>query len=244
MNKDKRFACECGKSYKHRQSLFKHRKSCPIILGGFQKRIVESKDNEIKDLRQMVHSLIKSNEELTTEMKTLSNTPKIINQTTNNFNMMNFLNTECKDAMNLTDFLNNIKITFQQLEDTSKYGYLHGIQDTFIKCIKEIEQEKRPIHCTDAKRFSFYLKEDNTWHKELTTDKIDKALDKLVDKQYECLQDWKNNNPDWCDNTHKNNQYIDIMSQITKGHLEDGGKLRRKVHKLLANTCKFTFEPN
>ena len=68
------------------------------------------------------------------------------------------MNTECKDAMNLTDFLNNIKITFQQLEDTSKYGYLHGIQDTFIKCIKEIEQEKR-LFIIDAKRFSFYLKE-------------------------------------------------------------------------------------
>ena len=192
----------------------------------------------------MVHSLIKSNAELTTEFKTMSKEPKIIHNTTNNFNMLNFLNTECKDAMSLTDFLNTLHITFQQLEETGKYGYLHGIEETFINGIKSLDQGKRPIHCTDAKRFSFYMKDNNGWERQDDTKKLDKALDRLVDKQYECLQEWKVHNPDWENNHRKNKEYIDIMSQITQGHLEEGCKLRKKVHKMVANTCKFTFDGN
>jgi hypothetical protein len=207
----------------------------------------EQLKKQVEELQFMVKDVMKSNNQLQQELIKQANEPKVIHNTTNNinntinnFNMLNFLNTNCKDAMNLTDFIDTLNFTFNQLEDTAKYGYLHGIESTFLRGIKNLDVSERPIHCTDTKRMSFYMKDNNEWCKEDSMTKISRALDRIVDKQFNCLQEWKHANPDWENNTAKNNTCIDIMSQITQGHLEpDGSKFQKKVHRMLATSCKF-----
>jgi hypothetical protein len=199
---------------------------------------------QVQELQGMVKDVMKTNNELQKELIKQVKEPKVINNTINNtinnFNMLNFLNTNCKDAMNLTDFIDTLKFTFSQLEETAKYGYIHGIETSFLKGIKNLDVCERPIHCTDAKRMSFYMKDNNEWCKEDSMKKISHVLDRIVDKQFNCLQEWKHKNPDWENNTAKNNTCIDIMSQITQGHLEtDGSKFQKKVHRMLASSCKF-----
>ena len=157
--------------------------------------------------------------------------------------MINFLNDQCKDAINFHDFIENLEIDFTQLKDISKYGYLYGIQQTFVKEILGLNREQRPIHCTDTKRFTFYLKENHGWNRENGTENLDKALNRLVNKQFNCLQKWKLENPDWNENQSKYDTYVDIMSEIMKGDSEkDGLRFKKKAHKLIGSICKLDFD--
>jgi len=166
------------------------------------------------DLMKQFISLMKENQKETIELKKqlieLANKPNIIidnhyteKHITNNnqkMNIIQFLNHECKDAMNLSDFINNLVVTFDDLEKIEKNGYITGIKDTLIKSLQEMEKDKRPIHCTDIKRKQFYIKDDDTWEKDDEQySKISKAISRYNNKQFYTMQSWKQSNPCWKD---------------------------------------------
>ena len=154
-----KWECECGKKYKYESGLYRHKKVCgkakdAIIINNNQTLV----DGNIHDI---VLNLVEENKELrkmiVKQMNQIDDMiPKIgNNNTTNNnntFNLQVFLTEECKDALNLNDFIDGLKIKFQDLEHTKKYGLCEGVQNIFVNGLKELGTYKRPIHCTDIKR--------------------------------------------------------------------------------------------
>jgi len=111
-----------------------------------------------------------------------------------------FLNEECKDAMNLTDFVENVKVSLEDLNYTKENGYIDGISNIFVKHLKDMPATSRPIHCSDKKRLQFYVKEANVWEKDKTHEKIDKSIQDITFKQIKKIKKWEEKNPDYLTN--------------------------------------------
>ena len=124
----------------------------------------------------MFMELVEKNQELQTQLLELAKEPKTIiqKQHNNSFNLNNFLNIQCKDAMNLSDFLEQLKVTFNDLIYLGDHGFIKSVQNTFVKQLKDLDQTKRPIHCTDRKRKTLYVKDENKWEKD--DEKIQKTI--------------------------------------------------------------------
>ena len=192
------YVCECGKEYKSRQGLQQHKKKCKYL----EKEIVEEKKEEINDndpsykelliqamkqiqekdklMEKMISDKDKLMEKMMSEM-----IPKIgdtNNNTTNNFNLNFFLNERCKDALNLTDFINSLQVQLQDLEYTADNGHIKGITNIFHNALSNLEETKRPLHCTDLKREVLYIKDNDEWHKDENKEEIKVAVNKVVNK--------------------------------------------------------------
>ena len=173
------YICECGKSYKYQPGLSRHKKTCTyvnldenIILDDSQ--TITSNNNDIASL---LMKLIDTNEDLKEQIIDLASKPRTINNQ-NTFNLNNFLNIQCRDAMNLSEFLEQIQITFQDLLYLGNNGFVEAFKDTFIKQLKSLDQTMRPIHCTDQKRKACVVKENDKWEKENTNEIIYNAVEK------------------------------------------------------------------
>lgn len=156
------FDCECGNTYKHRSGLYRHKKTCQKM----------PKNAEEGPMTTIVLNLLNQNAELqkiileqSKETK-VSNT-NIINNTTNNFSLNVFLNEKCKDAITLKDFVDGLQVRLKDLEETAQLGYSEGVSKIFINGLNELEVNKRPIHCSDAKRETLYIKDNNEWKKRM-----------------------------------------------------------------------------
>lgn len=189
----KGFICDCGKRYKHKSSLSFHKKKCNVII-----------DNE-EDKEELIKTLVKQNTILLNELKEnklAMITNNVTNNITNNVNLNIFLNEECRDALNLTDFIKSLNIEVQDLDYSKDNGLNSGIANIFVNGLKELGMYKRPIHCTDIKRETLYIKEDNEWCKDEAQDKLKTSFDNIADKQRKAISEWEKNNPSW-DKTEK-----------------------------------------
>ena len=165
--------CKCGKIYKHRQGLWKHQKVCnnqdDNVLITLVTEVVKS-NNEIK-LQNM--ELQKQNQEMQKQILDvckngiINNSVTQVNSHNKTFNLNVFLNEDCKDAMNITDFVDSIKFQLADLEHMGKVGYVEGLSNIIIKNLKALDVTKRPVHCTDQKRETIYIKDDGVWTKEI-----------------------------------------------------------------------------
>jgi len=224
--KKPQFICECGKKYKHRQSLTNHKKICNAICA--KENAIEnatdnadykalflaamSQNNEIMNLlttQQQDHKeetkcLVETiQEQSATMQKTIKDIiPKIgsnNNNTTNNnnkFNLQVFLNEDCKDAINFSEFIENIQVTTEDLENQSQIGYVEGISKLFLENMKELGVNKRPIHCTDKKRNTLYIKENDEWDKEGSQDQLLYGIKVVTGRAHQRLCDLKEENPE------------------------------------------------
>jgi dGTP triphosphohydrolase len=206
---NKPYACHCGKQFSHRQSLSIHKKKC-----------IKKSTDEM--LLQMVLDVVKSNTEIcktNAELCKNNNGSMIIshnNSHNKTFNMQLFLNETCKDAMNIMDFVNDIKINLNDLEDVGKLGYVEGISNIIIKNLKGLEVNKRPVHCSDLKREVLYVKDEDHWSKE--KEKMNYAIKHIAHKNIQMLPEWKQQNPayslsDGC----KNDQFMRIVNESMGG---------------------------
>jgi hypothetical protein len=234
--------CNCGKTFKHRQGLYVHRKTCNLdkniesitsVKNGqiLEEKIDSKTDKELKDL---VKDLIKQNGEL---VKTINEiVPKIgtTNNITNNnhFNLNLFLNEKCKDALNINDFIESLKITLEDLDYSSKNGMVRGISNLMIKGLKELDIHKRPIHCTDSKRDIMYIKDQEKWEKDDNHNKIRNTIIKVANKERNSLYMWVEKNPNWFDNEDKQIEYLTIMRNICEP-VEDDEKNEKKIIKTI-----------
>ena len=209
--------CCCGKTYKHVQSYRRHLKICKKI----KEEEKERKEQEEKDeLRGMIKTLITQNQNMLMEnnemRKMVSDIiPKIGNTTINNkLNLQVFLTEHCKDAINLDDFINSLNINIKDLEHTMNNGLSDGIMHLFINGLKELGIHKRPIHCTDYKRETLYIKDNNVWDKEIAKHKIKKSFYDLADKQRKAISIWESANPDWDKSEKGKEEWIRLVQQV------------------------------
>ena len=243
------YDCLCGKSYKHRQSLYSHKKVCLKSVNGETEisetkvnenainnvnnnnvnnnannnanEIINNNNNDFKDLvcKMMIENneiktmLIKENQELRSQIKELipkvgSNNSVTNNNINNKFNIQIFLNEQCKDAINIKDFIDSIKISLQQLEQIQNKGLVEGLATAILENIGRLSLYERPIHCTDIKRETLYIKHDDIWEKDETKQNIKKAIKDLSHKPYSTLKEWLDNNPNYMDDENKQNYFI------------------------------------
>jgi hypothetical protein len=196
----KAHSCQCGKKYKHPSGLSRHKLKCNE--SGVTNELASI--DETTNLSAFVMDLISQNKELMNllvvqnqENKEMHKTIKEIlpkmgnnNTTTNNntnnnqFNLQVFLNEDCKDALNFSEFIEQIQISFQDLENQAENGYVKGISKLFIENLQGLGTHKRPIHCTDKKRKTLYIKENNTWDKEGSQDTLKKGIREVTGRTY------------------------------------------------------------
>ena len=163
--------------------------------------------------------------------------PKIGNNNTiqnNKFNIQVFLNEKCKDAINMTDFIKSIQVSIEQLDFTKQNGLADGLSKTIMDNMNKLSVFERPMHCTDVKRETLYIKDENEWSKDATKEKIKKAIKKASGKNYNALQDWKSTNPDFLVNDSKTDYFTKTITVIGKS----GDATEDKIIK---NLCKETY---
>jgi hypothetical protein len=187
------YICDCGKMYKHLSSLYKHKKNCSNAsnTGVIPENPAEQPSMMyfIAQSKEIMDMLVLQNKEQSLLIKEQSDTirelmPKIgnnNNNTTNNnqFNLQVFLNEDCKDALNFSEFVETIKVSFADLENQAENGYVKGITKLFIESLQSLGINKRPIHCTDKKRKTLYIKENDAWDKEGSLDTIKKGIQEV-----------------------------------------------------------------
>jgi len=192
------YECECGKIYKHHSSLIKHKKVCSTIDDSvvIQEKIEEKPSimDILSQNKELMNLLIIQNKEHREETSKLQNTiielvPRIGNTTNNNnqFNLQVFLNEDCKDALNFSDFIKQIQVSLTDLENQAENGYIKGITKIFIENLQGLGMNKRPIHCTDKKRRTLYIKENNEWDKEGSQDILKKGIQEVTRRTFETL---------------------------------------------------------
>ena len=125
--------------------------------------------------------------------------PCLGNNNNNKISINIFLNEKCKDAMNLTDFVNNIKISLEDLQYTNQHGYVKGISNIFQKNLTDLKATERPIHCSDTKRLQFYIKEEDKWEKDTSHHKINDGINKIGRKQILQIKEWEKQHPNFLD---------------------------------------------
>jgi hypothetical protein len=248
---------KCNKKYKSRKGLWGHNKICNNEINNeIENTILDPSSNEIKVLTTLVIELVKNNTELqkqTTELQKQNqdfqkqmidvckkiqpgnNTNINSNNITNNktFNLQLFLNEECKDAMNMSEFINSIELKLSDLENIGKLGYVQGMSNIIIKELNATDMYKRPVHCSDAKRETLYVKEENKWEKEgPDNNKMIKAVHAVDKKNYLMLNKWKESHPKYLDGQSKHcDEYMKLMSKIMDGDKENVHKVIKRIAK-------------
>ena len=201
------FFCVCGKSYKHQCSLSKHKKKCILCQSDISDTTMEKfLENFDEKMDKFMDSIIEVAKE-----------PKVIHNTMNNqFNVMNYLNNDCKDAMNLSDFINQFNFSLEDLEMLGTQGYQKTMEETFVKQLKSMDKTKRPIHCSDQKRKSFYIKDNDIWEKDCGNIKLIHNVKKIARKQFNAINVWRHNNDDWLDNDQKHDFFNKSVIEVGK----------------------------
>jgi hypothetical protein len=243
------YVCSCGKTFKYRQGLHKHKNKCspdsnkdvvtenPVIDTNLIMKLIQQNENLQNLLVQQASDHIQKQTELMNKLVEREPSNNIVNNNNcnnhNKFNLNFFLNETCKDAMNIKEFMENIRITFNDLLKIGNEGFVNGVSDIFIKQLQDLDVSKRPIHCTDSKRETIYFKEDDVWNKD---DKDKTRLKQLIERvEYRnvaALRDWCNENPDAKVNNTPNNLLKDkIYFQTLQGDERTRDKIIRNMVK-------------
>ena len=244
-----KFACKiCDKKYKARNSLWYHEQKCNVISSTDDNKDTNDEDTLVID-KELVMLILKQNQEVMKQnaelqnqmLEVIKNGTTINNTNTNShnktFNLQFFLNETCKDAMNIMDFVDSIKLTLSDLEKVGQIGYVEGISNIITTNLKALDVTQRPIHCTDTKREILYVKDENKWEKEAEKkDKIRKAIKCVANKNIRMLPKFKEIHPD-CVKSESNysDQYNTLMVESFGGSgnndLEKENKIIKKISK-------------
>lgn len=193
------------------------------------------KDEYSNNMKELLLTVLSDYKDLVSKAieqpKIINNSQNIKNQQNNTtFSVKNYLNTECKNAMNLSDYVNQIKLTFDDLMYMRNHGLVKSFENTFVKGLKEMDQTMRPIHCSDTKRGNFYVKDEDIWSRDAENEKIIDTLKKITDQQCDVLKQWKYINKDWLDNEIKQEHANVITRKIVDIY---GEKIQHQILNLL-----------
>ncbi len=228
------YHCSCGNVYKFASSLCYHKKKCQFALS-------KCTEEECKPLavttgtpiisNDVVIKLIEQNEKLQEQLISLSREKSIVNNivnNTNNFNLNLFLNEKCKDALNISDFIESLKITLDDLAFSKNKGLVEGITNVMIKGLRQLDIYKRPIHCTDAKRDTVYIKDCEKWEKDDNHEKMKDTIIKIANKERNSICKWVEKNPNWFDTEEMQIEYLTMVRNICEP-IENFEKNERKI---------------
>jgi len=258
-NSEDLYKCECGKKYSHQSNLSRHIKKCAKIQKLNEENIsliteeIEEKSEEENPMNAtMILELLKQNNEFKEliieqnkkilELVTSSNVTNnnnITNNTTNNnkFNLNIFLNEKCKDAFNITDFINGIDVGFKDFENFGRLGYVGSINNILIRELKGLDVYKRPIHCSDLKREVIHVKDNDTWVKDEDKKHMKRAIKLIEHKNIKLVPGWLKANPKADDiTTKKHEEYMKILDN-SMGEMKDEDN-ERNYDKIIRNVAK------
>jgi len=234
-------ACCCGKEYNHVSGLSRHKKNCtqPQVSTNEQSNnvIIEllKQNQEFKDL------IIEQNKqilELAGKVggNTINNTTN--NTNTNNFNLQFFLNEQCKDALNIMDFINQLQLNTADLDMVGRVGYAEGISKIFIRGLKELDIFKRPLHCSDLKREVVYVKDKDAWEKDGEDKKTMKnAIKFIAAKNFNMINEWIEDNPEYNDyDSKKHKEYHNIILKASGGATPEEDE--KNYNKIIRNVAQ------
>jgi hypothetical protein len=247
-NTDKNYRCSCGKKYKHMSSLCNHKRLCDgLIKLQTEQTIVTTENNSKLDHESLIHELMKQNTEFKTMlieqnakiMELAKEGKYITNNTTNNnnFNLNFFLNEQCKDALNIMDFINQLQLNTTDLDMVGRLGYTEGISKLFIRGLKELDIFKRPIHCSDLKREVLYVKDKDAWEKDNDEkNKMKTAIKYVAAKNFKQINEWKEDNPE--SNDYDSKRHMDyhqiVIHSMGGATKEEDEKYYNKIIKNVA----------
>ena len=240
------YECSCGNTYKFKQGLSKHKRSCSLentmVVSEIEKQESAVSMNLILDIlkqnqefKDLIIDQNKQMMDIVKEGKVVHNTSNTTNN--NKFNLNIFLNEKCKDAMNIMDFANSLDIKMKELEDVGTLGYATGISNIIVRGLNELDIYKRPIHCSDLKRESMHVKNQNTWILDKEKTLLETAIKRVARKNILKVKDWKELNPEYSE---INSKTMDIYSQIlveATGSFEADEK-ERVLNKIIRNIAK------
>ena len=247
------FHCCCGNEYKHRQSLFNHKRKCLTVINHKVDNENEkdndenetASNNNCTNKNDIIITLLNQNNLLQNQIidlcKEKNNFTNINNNNINShnktFNLNVFLNETCKDAMNIMDFVDSLKIQLSDLENVGKLGYVEGISNIIIKNLKAMDIHKRPVHCSDSKREVMYVKDEDKWERENEEkNKIRKAIKCIANKNSRLLPTFKEKHLECIKNDSNlfdqyNKLIIESMGGSGDNDLEKEDKIIRKIAK-------------
>ena len=249
VSENRQYICKiCSKSYSARNSLWYHEQKCCIKEENNNNIIDKSqicKSEEILELKEIMKYLMKENSEMKNLMiKVIENgthNNNSINTTNTNshnkaFNLNFFLNETCKEAMNIGEFVDSLKLQLSDLENVGEAGYIEGISNIIVKNLKELDVTKRPVHCTDKKRETVYIKDNNIWEKDEDKSKMHKLIKKVVSKNVNMFAKFREEHPDCMKyNSKHNDKYNKIVYESMGGK---GDNDFEKNEKIIKNVLK------
>ena len=247
---DDKNVCDCGKKYNTHSGLWKHIKKC-VVKGKQQINKIQQMEEEpivpFKITTEMFYDLLKQNNELHKSLIEMSREKgTYINNCNNNnsnnktFNLQVYLNETCKDAINLTEFIDKIQVTIADLEKIGETGYAEGISKVFIKNLNNINVDERPLHCTDSKRETLYIKDNDQWTKD-DEDKsaLTKAIKQVTNKNINQIFEWQKLYPEYTDPESKqSDKYLKIVMNSMPGSTTE--ETNRNYEKVIKNIIKKT----
>lgn len=261
------FECDaCGKKYKDKSGLWRHAKKCSSKQSGLSSieyvklaSMIEGQKKTMDEISGQNKMIFEQNKELKDENKELKEAIKMCSgtKTSNNhshnttnshshntsnshnthFNLQFFLNETCKDAINMKDFIKSIVIELSDLKNVQKVGYTDGMTAIITNALDSLDENKRPIHCSDLKRETMYIKEGDVWEKENEDKTNMKDMIRYVEhKNIKKIPEWVEDNPGCVKSDHKDNTtYLKMVQQVTGGNLE---KTEENVDKIIHNIAK------
>lgn len=197
-----------------------------------QDKLIEQNEVIIEQNEVIQNKVIAQQEQLIE----IAKRPTTQNNIINNFNILNYLNEEHKDALSIQDFINSIDVTMDDMYYTRDNGYVKGMCNVLVKKIENIPDEYRPIHCTDKKRLKFLVKTKEAWKKDEDNRTIENVMSDITQKHILCLSEWKKLYPDWMKSEELRDEYVKISMQIMDGQRENGEKKKKAIVKTIGST--------
>ena len=243
------FTCTCGKTFKTNSGLWKHRKSCEnksnieqektdSSLASMFVEMVKQNEEFKKIMMEQTKCILEQNSklvELANNQSVTNNNNGTINNTMNKFNLNFFLNETCKDAMNIQEFIDYVKVQHSDFENFGKYGYVESMTRIIMRNLMELEVHRRPIHCTDAKREVLYVKDNNVWINDFSREKIIRAIKYIAAKNVKQIPGWMDHNPDSKNTQTKlHDKYMRMVCHSMGGRdeAEDQEYYKKIIHNL------------
>jgi len=259
------FKCKvCQREYRARTSCWYHEKKCRKKVEDaiakkeeqaraerdkerieIEKRIEAEKIKQYDNHFVLIRELLQQNKELQEQIlklygenRNVTHTTTNNNMTNNNFNLSLFLNEKCKDAVNLMDFVDSLNVTMKDFETTGRIGYAEGVSQIIINGLKKMDVHKRPVHCTDMKRETMYVKDQDIWEKEnQEKTRLIRAVQQIADKNLQVFQEWQKVHPDSkMSNTKENEYLLNLVMTVMGGRTPEED--RKNQEKILRNIAK------